>query len=84
MDDHLLELYDGGWASMQASPQFQGSNSAHDLAALCITEAISHGLHVNKEPVDLLLFDAMSAFDLAVIDRCGPCIINTILRLFSD
>ena len=58
---------------MQASKQFQGSNSSHDLAALCITEAISHGLHVNKEPVYLLLLDAKSAFDLVVIEHAIRC-----------
>ena len=58
---------------MKASPQFQGSNSSHDLAARCITEAISHGLHVNKEPVYLLLLDAKSAFDLAVIEHAVRC-----------
>jgi hypothetical protein len=29
----MVELYDGGWAAVQASTQFQGSNSSHELAA---------------------------------------------------
>ena len=51
MDMYMVELNDGGWYAAQATTQFQGKNSSHDLAALSITEAISHGLHVNKEPV---------------------------------
>ena len=73
MDMYMVELYDSGWSAVQAATQFQGSNSSHDLAALCITEAISHGLHVNKEPVFLLLLDAQSAFDLVVIEHAIRC-----------
>ena len=73
MDMYMVELYDSGWSAVQAATQFQGSNSSHDLAALCITEAISHGLHVNKEPVYLLLLDAQSAFDLVVIEHAIRC-----------
>ena len=69
LDMYMVELYDDGWASKQAPTQFQGSNSSHELASLCITEAISHGLHVNKEPMYLLLLDAKSAFDLVVIEQ---------------
>ena len=33
LDSCMVELYDGGWAAVQASTQFQGSNSSHELAA---------------------------------------------------
>ena len=71
MDMYIVELYDQGWSSVHAPTQFQGNNSSHELAAISITEAISHGLHVNKEPVYLLLLDAQSAFDLVVIEHAG-------------
>ena len=46
---------------------------SHDLAALAITEVVSNGLHVNKEHVFVLLLDAMSAFDLVVIEDAIRC-----------
>ena len=51
LDIYMVELYDDGWSAAQASTQFQGSNSSHELASLSITEAVCHGLHVNKQPV---------------------------------
>ena len=44
-----------------------------EFFALCITEAISHGLHVNKEPIYLLLLDAKSGFYLVVIEHAVRC-----------
>ena len=73
MDTYMVELYDGGWSACQASTQFQGSNSSHELAALSITEAVVQGLHIKKEPVFLLLLDAQSAFDRVVIEHAVRC-----------
>jgi hypothetical protein len=76
LDTYMVELYDGGWSDVQASTQFQGSNSSHELAALSITEAISYSLNVHKQPVYLLLLDAKSAFDLVVIEHAIRCAWN--------
>ena len=73
IDTYMVELYDGGWSACQAPTQFQGSNSSHELAALSITEAVVQGLHINKEPVFLLLLDAQSAFDRVVIEHAVRC-----------
>ena len=73
MDSYMVELYDVGWAAIQAQTQFQGSNSSHELASLCVTEAITHGIHINKQPVYLLLLDAQSAFDRVVIEHAIRC-----------
>ena len=73
LDSYMVELYDSGWSAVQAPTQFQGSNSSHDLAALCITEATIQGLYTSKMPVYLLLLDAQSAFDLVVIEHAIRC-----------
>ena len=65
----MVELYNGGWSEMQ----FQGNNSSHDLAALCITEAVNHGVLCNKEPVYVLLLGAESAFDRVAIEHAIQC-----------
>ena len=44
-----------------------GSNSSHEVAALCLTETISHSLNVNKEPAFVLLCDAQSAYDVTPV-----------------
>ena len=69
----MVDLYDSGWSAAQASTQFQGSNSSHELAALSITEAVIHGLYSNKEPVYALLLDALSAYDRVVIEHAIRC-----------
>ena len=76
LDTYLVELYGDGWSDIQASTQFQGSNSSHELASLSITEAINHSLYVNKQPVYLLLLDAKSAFDLVIIEHAIRCAWN--------
>jgi hypothetical protein len=73
LDIYLVQLYNTGWSAAQAPTQFQGDNSSHDLAALCVTEAVMHGLHINKEPVYLLLLDAQSAYDRVVIEHAVRC-----------
>ena len=69
IDTYMVELYQEGWSAAQASTQFQGSNSSHELASLSITEAVSHGMQVNKEAVYLLLLDAESAYDRVIIEH---------------
>ena len=73
MDTYMVELYDAGWSACQASTQFQGTDSSHELAALSITEAVVQGLHINKEPIFLLLLDAQNAFDRVVIEHTVRC-----------
>ena len=34
LDTYMVEIYDDGWSAAQASTQFQGSNSSHELASL--------------------------------------------------
>ena len=63
LDKHVGNLFESGWAAAQASTQFQGSGSSHELAALLLTETIQHSLYVSKQPVYVLLLDAQSAFD---------------------
>ena len=73
MDYYMVEMYDGGWSAMQAETQFQDNNSSHELAALSVTEATTHGLHSNKEPVYLLLLDTQSALDHVFIEHAIRC-----------
>ena len=58
------ELYGGGWADVQAEVQSQGPGSSHELAGLLLTEFVNFSLFSLKQPLFLLLNDAMSAFDL--------------------
>ena len=64
LDCYAGELYGGGWAEAQAEVQFQGPGSSHELAGLLLTEVINFSLFTLKQPLFLLLNDAMSAFDL--------------------
>ena len=57
------ELYHECWDSCQASTQYQGTGSSHELASLLLTEAIQYSLHVSFKPVLTLVLDAQSAFD---------------------
>ena len=73
MDTYIIELYDCSWSACQAPTQFPGTDSSHELAALSITEAVVQGLHINKEPIFLLLLDAQNAFDRVVIEHTVRC-----------
>ena len=64
LDSYVGELYSGGWADVQASTQFQGNGSSHELAALLLTESLNYSLFCSKKPAFILLLDAKSAFDL--------------------
>ena len=55
LDTYVGSLFKDGWASVQASTQFSGSGSSHELAALLLTEAILHSLYVLKLPLFILL-----------------------------
>ena len=59
----MRDLHHEKWDECQASTQYQGTGSNHELAALLVTEVVQHSLHVLKQPVYLLALDAQSAFD---------------------
>ena len=63
LDLYIRDLYHVQWDAVQASTQYQGSGSSHDLASLLVTEVIQYSLHVANQPVFLLVLDAQSAFD---------------------
>ena len=66
IDTYIGELYDDILDDHQASTQFQGRGSNHELAALLLTETIQHSLHTAKRPLFVLYLDAKSAFDLVL------------------
>ena len=63
LDLYLRDLHVEKWNKCQASTQYQGSGSSHELASLLVTEVIQHSLYVAKKPIYLLALDAQSAFD---------------------
>ena len=63
IDLYIRDLYKEQWDNCQASTQYQGTGSSHELAALLVTEVIQHSLYVAQQPVYLLALDAQSAFD---------------------
>ena len=63
MDLYIRDLHQEKWNSCQASTQYQGAGSSHELASLLPTEVLQHSLHTAKKPVFLLALDAQSAFD---------------------
>ena len=63
MDTNIGDFYGHIWEQHQASTQFQGKGSSHDLAALLLTETIQYSLHCLK-PLFVLYLDARSAFEL--------------------
>ena len=65
-DMYIRDLYIDKWNAEQASTQYQGEGSSHELAALLITEAIQHSVNTSKKPIFLLFLDAQSAFDSVV------------------
>ena len=62
-DQYIRDLHQDKWDKRQATTQYQGTGSSHDLASLLVTEVIQHSIHVLKQPVFLLALDAQSAFD---------------------
>ena len=63
LDKYIGNLYESGWAAVQADTQFQGSGSSHELAALLLTETVQFSLYSVKKPLFVLMLDAKSAFD---------------------
>ena len=63
LDMYIRELYSDLWQAQQASTQYQGSGSSHELASILVTEVIQHSLYVARQPLYLLALDAQSAFD---------------------
>ena len=63
VDLYIRDLHQDKWDICQASTQYQGTGSNHDLASLLVTEVVQHSLHVLRQPVFLLALDAQSAFD---------------------
>ena len=63
LDLYVRDLHQEQWNNVQASTQYQGPGSSHELASLLLTEVIQHSLHVARKPVFLLALDAQSAFD---------------------
>ena len=67
LDMYVRDLSLDKWNSIQASTQYQGEGSSHELAAIAVTEAIQHSRYSLAQPIFLLLVDAKSAFDGVVI-----------------
>ena len=63
LDLYIRDLHKNKWSICQASTQYQGEGSCHELAALLVTEVVQHSVHTSKEPAYLLFLDAKSAFD---------------------
>jgi hypothetical protein len=70
LDIYVGGLCESGWAAAQASTQFQGPGSCHELAALLLTETIQYSMFELKLPLYVLYLDAKSAFDLILRELC--------------
>ena len=66
MDMYVRKINISTWSLEQASPQFQGQGSSHELAAILLTESIQHSLFTLKKPLYVLYLDAQSAFDVVL------------------
>ena len=66
LDLYVRDLGIVSWNENQASTQFQGEGSSHELAAVMLTEAIQHSLFTLKQPAFILYLDAQSAFDVVL------------------
>ena len=67
VDIYVHDLFIDLWNSVQATTQYQGHGSSHELASLMITEAVQHSSFSTKKPLFALFLDARSAFDVLVI-----------------
>ena len=63
LDIYIRQLHEDKWKSCQASTQYQGEDSCHELASLLVPELVQHSLHTLREPAYFLFLDAKSAFD---------------------
>jgi hypothetical protein len=66
LDLHIRDSNIISWNQNQASTQYQGEGSSHELAAVLLTETIQHSLYTLKLPVFVLYLDAQSAFDVVL------------------
>ena len=62
IDFYLRDLYSDCWDSKQATTQFQGQGSDHELASLLVTEVLQYSMNVSNKPLYVLTLDAQSAF----------------------
>ena len=67
LDMYVRELFIANWNSEQASTQYQGEGSSHELASLLITEAVQFSKFNARKPIFTLFLDAESAFDNVII-----------------
>ena len=63
LDMYVRHLYGNLWLNRQASTQYQGVGSSHELASVLLTEVIQYSQLVLNQPLYLLALDAQSAFD---------------------
>ena len=68
LDLYVRDLGIASWNENQASTQFQGEGSSHELAAVVLTEAIQHSLFTLKQPIFILYLDAHCTVGF----RCCP------------
>ena len=63
LDMYVKGLYVDILDKNQASTQYFGTGSSHELASLLVTEGIQFSLYNSDKPIFLLFVDALSAFD---------------------
>ena len=68
LDLYIRDLNIDSWNENQATTQFQGEGSSHELAAVLLTETIQHSLFTLKQPVFTLYLDAETAFDIVLTE----------------
>ena len=66
IDCYISMLYSSKWTSLTAQTQFQQQSSSHELAALTLSETITHSVNTLSRPAYVIYLDAQSAFDLAL------------------
>ena len=77
LDLHIRDAEIKSWNVSQASTQFQGEGSSHELAAVLLTESIQHSLTTLKQPIYILYLDAESAFDVVLHEILVTHLFNT-------
>ena len=66
LDIYVGRRYYKLWRNIQASTQFQGEGSSHELASLLLTETINFSVFQSKRPAFVVFLDAKSAFDVVL------------------
>ena len=62
LDTYIRNQYSHLWKADQASTQFMGEGSSHELAAVLLSECINYSISSLKRPLYDLYLDARSAF----------------------